>query len=71
MNHWTDEEIEKMKSAYYQMKTVKCPQCDNKVNIEKQEGEKYLKKKYVNTHLFLKYSCTGCERWTIKTYRMG
>lgn len=68
-NCWTDEDVDKMKSAYFMVFPVKCPVCNGQVEIEKQEGEGYLKKKYINTHFFLVFECKGCGRRDTKTYK--
>lgn len=69
-NTWIDEDVDKMKNAYLTgVREVECPVCGGKVVIEKQEGEEYLKKKYVNTHFFLVSECKGCKRTDTKTYR--
>jgi len=70
-NYWTEEDVEKLKLAYVYHKSASCPapSCNGEVRIEKEEGEQHLKKKYVNTHLFLRYECNKCGRHTTKTYR--
>ncbi len=68
-NTWIDEDIDKMKSGYFMAREVKCPVCSGQVMVEKQEGEEYLKKKYINTHFFLVFECKGCGRRDTKTYR--
>ncbi len=68
-NTWTDEDVDKMKSAYLMgVYETKCPVCGGHVVIEKQEGEEFLKKKYVNTNFFLVFECKVCKRRDIKTY---
>ena len=67
---WTDEDIEKMRSAYsFGTKEPICPICGGKVTINVIEGEENLKKKYVNTHYFLDFKCSKCGRKDTRIYR--
>lgn len=67
---WTDKDIETMKLDYLKgLRQTKCPTCSGHVSIEKQEGEEHLRKKFVNTHFFLIYTCDGCGRRDLRQYK--
>ncbi len=70
-NCWTEEDIEKLKLTYVYGRTASCPapNCGGEVKIEKEEGEQHLKKKYVDTHFFLRYECEKCGRRDVRIYR--
>lgn len=70
-NFWTDEDIEKMKREYFHSGEAHCPIDGERVVIKKEEGEEYLKKRYVKTHFFLVYKCPKCGRRDTRTYRSG
>ena len=68
--NWTDEEVEKLKAKYLSgANEVECPTCGGKVIILKLEGKEHLKKKFVDTHFFLEFECSGCGRKDTRTYR--
>lgn len=66
---WSDEEVEKMKRNYIFGEKVVCPIDGESVSVTKEEGERYLSRKYINTCFFLTYECKGCGRRDSQTLR--
>ena len=69
---WTSEDSEKISSAYKGYSDdLKCPVCDGKVTIEKNEGKEHLKKEFIDTHFFVVFTCQNCKRTDTRTYKKG